>query len=190
MKKSLLFAVALAAVACLALSTGASAAENGEPGGSAAPSGAAPGAGYLLTYDNFSGTCDTAGFTSSATGHALLETDVVVDGRGRLNGAAHSTYGFPLSGGDYSYPTGFSRVYAPAEPDATWQYVFYSRLLAEGDQGTSITTITCTNGVFTASNRFDATSTQEIPTLSQLGLVALALLLGAGAIFALRRRTA
>ena len=179
----------LAAVACLSLATGALAANNGEPASPlAAPVGPTP-TGYSLIYDNFIGACSANSFSTTADAHVILATDAQVDGRTTLDGSPYDTFTFALPAGVYDFATGFSRTFTPALADATYTFVFYSRLLAAGDQGTTVTTITCENGTFSATSVFQRTSIQAIPTLGQLGLSALALLLGGGAVFALRRRS-
>jgi hypothetical protein len=188
MKRISSLAIGVAAIGILVFGTATFAASNGEPAEPVEAPQGTPAGGYSLTYDSFVGTCNVNGFSTSAVAYADFATEVRIDGTTTLDGAPYDTYAFGLPGGAYSFGTGFARGFAPALADATYTFVFNSRILAEGLKGTSIITISCSDGVLSGSNVFDLHSTQEIPTLGQLGLGALALLLGGGAIFALRRK--
>jgi hypothetical protein len=111
---------------------------------------------YSLTYSGFAGTCSATGFTTSATASFSLPTIVTVKGSTTLNGVGYDSFTFPLGPGTGSFGTGFSRGFAPALPSASFVFVFNSKLVAPdgSGKGTSVTTITCSSGVFSATNEF------------------------------------
>lgn len=122
---------------------------------------AAPGAAqaqtHTLTYSGFSGTCSVSGFSMGATANYNLPTAVTVNGNTTLNGAAYDTFSFGLGAGTGTFATGFSRTFSPALGSNTFTFVFNSVLVDASTAvvyGTSVTTINCAAGVFSATNAF------------------------------------
>lgn len=111
---------------------------------------------YSLTYSGFSGTCSASGFSTAATASYTFPTNVTINGSTTLNGVAYDSFTFPLSAGTGTFATGFSRTFAPALPSASFVFVFNSKVVGTdgSTKGVSVTTFTCSSGVFSASNAF------------------------------------
>ncbi|CAG0952637.1 MAG: hypothetical protein IT322_12745 [Anaerolineae bacterium] len=112
---------------------------------------------HTLTYSGFTGSCSASGFTTNTTASYNLPTAVTVNGNTTLNGAAYDTFSFGLAAGTGGFPTGFSRTFSPALASNTFTFVFNSVLVdsvTSETYGTSVTTINCVGGVFSASNAF------------------------------------
>lgn len=141
-----------------------------------------------LTYDNFAvSDCSQAGFSTLAIGHLSIVGPVVVDGTTTLDGVSYDSYSLDLKTGPATFDTTFDRTFAPPPPaSSTYTFVFDSRA-REGTRevGRSVTTIRCTNGVFSAFNVWIPRA-EPIPTGHPGAWVALALLLTAAGFARLR----
>jgi len=148
--------------------------------------------GESLTYDTFTNTnCSQAGFTTDAVAHMDVNGHVFLDGQSFLNGQPYDTYAEDLLTGPDTFPTTFSRVFSPPPPaSSTYEFVFRSRV-RQDDRfvGWSVTTITCSAGVFSAINVFQP-NLPPIPAGTPAGWAVLALLLAAAAARRLRPRRA
>jgi len=184
-------------VLAIALATFAPAARaaSGERGGASVPTTKA--AGDSLTYDTFTNSsCSQAGFLTSAIVHLNISGPVQVDGQTLLNGVPYDTYAYPDIGPD-SYPADFVRPRTTPVADPpfgatsnTYTFAFHSRVLQDGELiGTSITTITCTGGVFAAVNLW-VKDAEPVPAGGPAGWTALVLLLAIAAARRLRPRRA
>lgn len=161
-------------------------------GGSGGISGPAiPGAkaaSESLTYDNFTASgCSQSGFSTLALGHLNIVGPVVVDGTSTLDGAVYDVYSLDLNTGPATFDTSFDRAFAPPPPgSSTYTFVFDSRARqGTREVGRSVTTIRCTNGVFSAFNVWIPRA-EPIPTGHPGAWVALALLLTAAGLARLR----
>jgi hypothetical protein len=168
----------------------AAAPRSGEPTDAATPapnSVAATAASGSLTYTGLSGTCDANTFSLSATASATFPGSANVAGSTTLNGNPYDTFTFSL-GSPSTFATSFGRTFSPALPSNTYTFVFNSAVTYGGIlQGTSVTTITCTAGVLTATNAWVAAPTPSVPTMSDGALWALALLLAGAVAWRARR---
>lgn len=143
-----------------------------------------------LTYNSFSGTCSQAAFFTTATGVDNANGTIDISQHNTLNGVAFDTASFSLGTGPFTFPTSFGRTFTPPPPaSSTYTFVFNSDVFQAGNfLGTSITTITCTGGVFSATNTFVAAG--AVPTLSEWSLILLALMLAGAGVYAFRRQNA
>ncbi|HEY8242455.1 MAG TPA: hypothetical protein VII68_03275 [Casimicrobiaceae bacterium] len=149
-------------------------------------------AGESLTYDGFTNfNCTQGGFTVDATAHFDIQGDAAVSGVTTLDGAPYDTFNFPLTDGPDTFTTLFSRVFTPPPPGSS-SYVFVFRAqVSQGIRriGTSVTTITCTNGLLSAVNVWTPNG-EPIPAGGPAAWLALALLLAASAALRLSTRRA
>ena len=168
-------------------------AQNGARGGSPSlPQTKA--ASESLTYDTFTTfNCSQSGFTTSTVVHLDITGPVIVEGTTTLDGAPYDTYTADLGIGPDTFVSsdGFGRVFTPPPPtSSTYTFVFRSRAIRDGTTvGTSVTTIACANGVFSAVNAWEPAGT-PIPAGTPAAWAALALLLAAAAAARLRSRRA
>jgi hypothetical protein len=164
----------------------------GRDGGPSLPQGKL--LGESLTYDSFTAfNCSQSGFTTSTVVHLDIAGHVFVEGTTFLDGAPYDTYTADLGFGPDTFVSsdGFGRVFSPPPPtSSTYTFVFRSRAIRDGVAiGTSVTTITCANGVFSAVNAWEPAGT-PIPAGTPAAWAALALLLAAAAAARLRSRRA
>jgi hypothetical protein len=168
-------------------------AQNGGRGGS--PSlPHAKATGESLTYDTFTAfNCSQTGFTTGATVHLNITGHVLVSGTTFLDGVFYDTFTSDLEIGPDTFVSseGFARTFTPPPPvNSTYTFVFRSRAIREGEfVGTSVTTITCTNGAFAAVNAWEPEGT-PIPAGTPAAWMTLALLLAAAGALRLRTRRA
>lgn len=142
-----------------------------------------------LTYSSFNGQCSQSAFLVVAEGHlAVVGGPVVGKGSTTLDGLPYDTYDLDLKTGPASFSTKFERVFTPALPSSSYEMVFTTRvLLNDVEQGVSITTIRCTNGVASGLNRAIPSAPVLIPVGGAPAWLLLTLLLASAA--ALRFRT-
>ena len=168
-------------------------AQNGGRGGSPSlPQSKA--VGESLTYDTFTAfNCSQSGFTTSTVVHLNITGQVFVEGTTSLDGTPYDTYTADLGIGPDTFVSsqGFARIFSPPPPtSSTYTFVFRSRAIRDGTTvGTSVTTITCANGVFSAVNAWEPAGA-AIPAGTPAAWAALALLLAAAAAARLRSRRA
>ena len=142
--------------------------------------------GESLTYDSFSNfSCSQAGFTTDAIARMDIAGHVLVQGSTRLNGVPYDTYFDDLETGPDTFPTEFFRPRVGDPPfDAgsnSYTFAFSSRVTVDGRTvGTSVTTITCTAGAFSAFNEW-IPGPEPVPAGHPAAWAALALLLAAAA---------
>jgi hypothetical protein len=143
-----------------------------------------------LTYNSFSGTCSQAAFSLNATAVQAANGTIDITGNTTLNGLAFDTFAFQLTNGPQTFATTFARTFTPPPPaSSTYTFVFNSGVRQAGNfLGTSVTTITCTGGVISATNNFVAAG--AVPTLSEWSLILLALMLAGAGVYAFRRQNA
>jgi len=151
-------------------------------------------AGESLTYDTFTTfNCSQSGFTTSTVVHLDIAGHVFVEGTTTLDGAPYDTFSNDLGIGPDTFVSsqGFARIFSPPPPtSSTYTFVFRSRAIRDGTTvGTSVTTITCANGVFSAVNAWEPL-TSSIPAGTPAAWAVLALLLAAAAAARLRSRRA
>jgi hypothetical protein len=144
-----------------------------------------------LTYNSFTGgTCSQTAFFVDATGVDNTNGTANVFVTETLNGLPFSSGSFQLTNGPFTFPTSFGTTFTPPPPaSSTYTFVFTSAVSQAGNfLGNSITTVTCTGGVLSATNTFVAAG--SVPTLSEWSLILLALMLAAAGVYAFRRQNA
>jgi hypothetical protein len=169
----------LAGALAFALMPSPAAAQSGERAGG--PSLPQTKAGLeALTYDTFSNfNCSSASFTTDAVAHVNVVGPIQVIGQTFLNGVPYDAYSYTDNGPD-SYGAQFFRPRPGdppfAAPGSTYEFVFRSDVVRAGlFLGTSVTTIRCVNGAFSAANAWEPIP--AVPTGHPLAWAATALLL-------------
>lgn len=137
-----------------------------------------------LTYSNFAGECSQTAFVVNATGNlAVVGGPVSGPGATTLDGQPYDTYDLDLKTGPATFVTKFDRVFPAPLPSSNYEMVFTTRVVLGGaEQGQSITTIRCTNGVVSAWNRAIPSTPMLVPVGGPLMWLALTLLLAASAL--------
>ncbi|GMU71554.1 MAG: hypothetical protein AMXMBFR42_10180 [Burkholderiales bacterium] len=173
--------LAALAVAGMLVTGSASAKSSGERG---EPAPAVKVVNDALTYSNFAGECSQTAFVVNATGNlAVVGGPVSGPGSTTLDGLPYDTYELDLKTGPATFVTKFDRVFPAPLPSATYEMVFTTRVMLGGvEQGVSITTIRCTNGVVSARNRAIPSTPMLVPVGGPLMWLALSLLLAASAL--------
>ncbi len=132
-----------------------------------------------LVYSGFSGECSQTAFVVNATGNlAVVGGPVTGQGATTLDGAPYDTYDLDLGAGPATFATKFDRVFQAPLPSANYEMVFTTRVMLGGiEQGQSITTIVCTNGIVSARNRAIPSAPEQVPVGGWPVWLALTLLL-------------
>lgn len=160
----------------------------------AAGTGGVKADGESLRYDGFSGfNCSQSSFTVDALAHLNIAGPVSIEGTSSLGGVPYDSYFADLGTGPDTFPTNFGRDFTaqgkpPGPLTPVYEFVFNS-IAKTGNRvvGRSVTTIRCTNGALSASNRFISAEPEPIPVDSPAALLVLGLALAAAAGSSLRR---
>lgn len=141
-----------------------------------------------LTYSSFSGQCSQTAFEVFATGNlAVVGGPVLGPGSTTLDGLPYDTYTLTLGSGPATFSTKFDRVFAAPLPSSSYEMVFTTRvLLGNVEQGVSVTTIRCSNGVASARNQAIPSAPSPIPAGGTAAWLVLALALASAAAARLR----
>jgi hypothetical protein len=181
--------VVLAAV----LAHPAHASSGGRVGGSSLPLAKAE-LGSLF-YDTFTtASCSQNGFSAAAVAHMTISGQVRVAGQTYLDGVQYDAFSEDLGLGPATFDTTFLRP-RPTDPpfgaaSATYALVFNAIVFNDGvPVGTVVTTITCTNGAFSAASQFTV-GVPGVPAGHPASWAALALMLAAIAALRLSARRA
>lgn len=136
-----------------------------------------------LSYSGFQGGCSQTAFLVNAVGSLQVTGGPVVgQGSTTLDGLPFDTYTLDLKTGPATFQTTFDRTFSPVLPSSNYEMVFTTRVMLGGiEQGVSITTIRCRNGVVFARNRAIPASPPVVPVGGLPAWLALTLLLAAAA---------
>ncbi|MFO1283995.1 MAG: hypothetical protein U1F51_16295 [Burkholderiales bacterium] len=182
----------LLAALAVALTPSVALAANGER--LAAGTGGAKADDESLRYDGFSGfNCSQSSFTVDALAHLNIAGPVSLEGTSTLGGVPYDSYFADLGTGPDTFPTNFGRDFTgsgkpPGPSTPVYEFVFNS-IAKTGNRvvGRSVTTIRCTNGALSASNRFFSAEPESIPVDSPAALLVLGLALALAARSRFRR---